>query len=169
MSASRCGARAWLARRTVLLAGVALLAGGAAGAQTRKSPSAPTTPAPGTAVRRGGLDAIRASLGLRSVFEVSHFLVSGRWAFIVCNEVVEDEGTLQETDLSVNALLTRDDTRSSRWRVVELWTLPEDGERPYRVFAERVRQRVRTDSVPDAILPDELPRSPDAPSAAREE
>jgi hypothetical protein len=123
------------------------------------TPSAtPTTPAAGTAVRRGGLDAIRSSLGIRSRFEVSHFLVSGRWAFVVCNEVVEADGELQETDLTVNALLRRDEARSSRWQVVELWTLPEDDERPYRTFAERVRSRVRTDGVPTAILPDDLPR-----------
>jgi hypothetical protein len=143
----------------MLLAGIALMLGGEVRAQTPTA--APTTPAPGSAVRRGGLDAIRASLGVRSRFEVSHFLVSGRWAFIVCNEVVEDEGRLQETDLTVNALLTRDGARSARWRIVELWTLPSEEERPYRAFAERVRARVRSDSVPAAILPDELLRAPE--------
>jgi hypothetical protein len=127
-------------------------------AQPSTAAAKPVTPAAGSAVRRGGLDAIRASLGIRSRFEVSHFLVSGRWAFVVCNEVVEADGELQETDLSVSALLRRDDARTSRWQVVELWALPEDGERPYRQFAARVRSRVRADGVPASILPDDLPR-----------
>jgi hypothetical protein len=144
--------------RAIALTAAMMFSGELQGQSSSPPAATPVTPPPGSAARRGGLDAIRSSLGIRSRFEVSHFIVSGRWAFVVCNEVVEADGELQETDLTVNALLRRDNARAVRWRVVEIWTLPDDEKHPYRTFVERVRARVRTDGVPVAILPEDLSR-----------
>jgi hypothetical protein len=113
------------------------------------------TPAAGSATRAAILDAVRANIGVRSRFKVSHVRASDRWAFVRCVEVVEDGADLQETDLDIAALLERQPVGGAgRWRVVELWSLSTDQERPYAAFARRVRERVRASRVPRGLFPE---------------
>ena len=116
--------------------------------------SAVRTPAAGSAMRTAILDAVRAKVGVRSRFKVSHVRTTDRWAFIRCVEVVNDGEQLQETDLDVAALLERQPgAKGAGWKVAELWALSEDQERPYAAFARRVRDRARTNRIPGALFP----------------
>ena len=120
------------------------------GAQSDVAGAAPSvTPSRGSAERTAILDAVRRATGVRSRFEVDHLKVSGRWAYVRCGEVVIAEGALEETDLSVAALLERATVKGrSGWRVVELWTLPSETERPWKAYASRVRERQRVGRIP---------------------
>ena len=112
------------------------------------------TPAAGSAMRSAILDAVRARVGVRSRFKVSHVRTTDRWAFIRCVEVVNDGEQLQETDLDVAALLERQaGAKGAGWKVAELWALSDDQERPYARFARRVRDRARTARIPGALFP----------------
>jgi hypothetical protein len=72
-----------------------------------------------------------------------------------CVEAIDDEGTLQETDLDIAALLERTGAgAAARWRVVELWALSTNEERPYTPFARRVRERARALGLPVSLFPD---------------
>ena len=114
------------------------------------------TPPAGSPTRRAVLDALRASLDIKSLFEVHHLRVSGRWAYLRCNEVVIFDGERQETDLTVAALLERRESpRGPRWTIVELWTLPEQDARPFAEFVRRVRARQLKDKLPAALFPDD--------------
>ena len=115
-----------------------------------------STPAPGSPTRRAILDALRAKLDIKSVFEVYHLKVSGRWAYLRCNEVVMVDGEKQETDLTVAALFERrEGNASARWRVVELWTLPTDDSEHFKDFVRRVQARQRDSRIPAALFPDD--------------
>lgn len=123
----------------------------APGAATR-----PTAPAAGSPQRTAILSAVRRRLKTSSRFKVDHVRVAGRWAFIRATEVVPLDGEeLQETDLSVAALLEQPAGTTS-WRVAEYWTLPTEGERPLAEFKRRVRERLRVERLPSALLPDDL-------------
>lgn len=112
------------------------------------------TPAAGSSTRTAILDAVRAKVGVRSRFKVSHIRANDRWAFVRCVEVVDDGDSLQETDLDIAALLERRrGTNGEAWQVVELWALSTDQERPYSAFAKRLRQRVRTARISTALFP----------------
>ena len=113
------------------------------------------TPAAGSATRTALLDAVRGHLDVRSRFKVSHVRATDRWAFVRCVEAIDDEGTLQETDLDIAALLERTGAgAAARWRVVELWALSTNEERPYTPFARRVRERARALGLPVSLFPD---------------
>ena len=113
------------------------------------------TPGAGSATRTALLDAIRKHFDVRSRFKVGHARVTDRWAFVRCVEVVDDDGSLQETDLDVAALLERRTTGgTARWHVVEVWAVSTDDTRPYAAFARRVRERARAQGIPTALFPD---------------
>lgn len=113
------------------------------------------TPAAGSATRTAILDAVRKHVGVRSRFKVSHVRATDRWAFVRCVEVIDDGENLQETDLDIAALLERSGTGdTARWRVVEMWSLSTNEERPYTPFARRVRERARELRLPVALFPD---------------
>ena len=113
------------------------------------------TPKAGSAERKALLDAVRKRLRMESQFKVGHLMTDGRWAFFRGGEVVPTgEGELQETDLSVAALLERRTVAGrAAWAVVEIWTLPTDEKQSYSSFVGRVRQR---GGVPSSILPSDL-------------
>ena len=116
-------------------------------ASTPSADSSVRTPAAGSATRTGILDAVRAKLGVRSRFKVTHIRATDRWAFVRCVEVVADGADLQETDLDVAALVERQAAGGvGRWKVVESWALSTDQEQPYAAFARRVRERARSRS-----------------------
>ena len=113
------------------------------------------SPAAGSATRTAILDAVRKQVAVRSRFKVSHLRTTDRWAFVRCVEVIDDDGALQETDLDIAALLQRTGAgTAARWRVVELWSLSANDERPYTPFARRVRERARELRLPIALFPD---------------
>jgi hypothetical protein len=115
-----------------------------------------TTPAQGSKERSALLTAVRQQLKTSSRFKVDHVRVAGRWAFLRATEVVPLEGKeLQETDLSVAALLERRPD-SPGWRVTDYWTLPGESERPLADFRRRVQERLRTERLPAALLPGDL-------------
>lgn len=94
-----------------------------------------TTPPPGSPERTAQLDAVRAALHLDSKasrFKVLHLRRAGNWAYFEGNEVVPLEGReWQETDLSAKVLLAQGKVG---WRVVLLWSLPQDDTYPLRRF-----------------------------------
>ena len=113
------------------------------------------SPAAGSATRTAILDAVRKHVGARSRFKVSHVRMTDQWAFVRCVEVIDDDGALQETDLDIAALLQRTGAgAAARWRVVDLWSLSANDERPYTPFARRVRERARALRLPVALFPD---------------
>jgi hypothetical protein len=121
----------------------------------QRTDSTVRTPAAGSVTRAALLDAVRAKVGVRSRFKVSHVRANDRWAFVRCVEVVEDGANLQETDLDVAALLERQISGGvGRWKVVDLWALSTDDERPYAAFARRVRDRVRATAIPKTLFPE---------------
>jgi hypothetical protein len=129
----------------------------AAGAQASRAVLAGvTTPAAGSPSRAGILTAVRRQLSATSRFKVDHVRVAGRCAFVRATEVVPlDRGEQQETDLSVAALLERSPDTSS-WIVRDYWTLPGESERPFADFRRRVRERLRVERIPAALLPGDL-------------
>jgi hypothetical protein len=127
-----------------------------AGAQPPNATSAArvTAPVPGSPARKAILDALRASLDIKSVFEVHHLRVSGPWAYLRCNEVFFDGDEKQETDLSVAALLERRaGAGSEKWVVVELWTLPSDDKEPFKDFVRRIQAKQHAARIPAALFP----------------
>jgi hypothetical protein len=137
---------------TIAAAAAPPSAGGAGPVTTAENPAA------GSPERTAILNALRQRLHTRSRFRVDHLRVAGRWAFVRATEEVElDRGEAQETDLSVAALLEHPaGSTRSWWRITELWTLPDERERPLADFARRVRQRVRAEGLPAGLLPDDL-------------
>jgi len=127
--------------------------------ETAKQPAALAdtvvrTPATGSPTRTAILDAVRAEFGVRSRFKVSYIRANDRWAFVRCVEVVDDGGSLQETDLDIAALLERRrGEKGEAWHVVEQWALSTDQDRPYAAFAKRLRDRVRAAGVPTTLFP----------------
>lgn len=115
------------------------------------------TPGAGSPTRTRILDAVRNRLQLQSRFKVDYVRMAGRWAFIRGTEVVElDKGELQETDLTVAALLELPLADATKFRVVEVWTLPDEQTRPFAEFVRRVREHVQRERLPRALLPDDL-------------
>jgi hypothetical protein len=113
------------------------------------------SPSAGSATRTAILDAVRKHIRVRSRFKVSHLWMTDQWAFVRCVEVIDDDGALQETDLDIAALLQRTGAGAAApWRVVDLWSLSADDERPYTPFARRVRERARERRLPVALFPD---------------
>lgn len=117
---------------------------------SQRSDTSVRIPAAGSATRTAILGAVRAHVGVKSRFKVTHVRATDRWAFVRCTEVVDDGTQLQETDLDVAALLER---RGARWAVVDLWSLGANDERPCAPFARRVRQRVKDARLPTALFP----------------
>jgi hypothetical protein len=119
---------------------------------------AATTPAQASPERTALLDAVRARLKIKSQFKVYHLKSGGGWAFFHGGEVVDSGGgKLQETDLSVLALLQRKTVAGkAAWYVAELWTLPTDDKLPRDEFARRVRRRRQAGRVPADIFPPDL-------------
>ena len=122
-----------------------------------------TIPAPGSPPHDAILDALRARLGVTSGLAVDHLAMTatdGVYAFVRATELVpvdEPDGERQETDLAVMALLTLESGGAERaWRVVELWTLPDDTRRPRDAFVRRVRARQAASRLPSALLPADL-------------
>lgn len=126
-----------------------------AATQKQTSTTKIRTPGQGSPERRVVLDAVRARLGIKSRFQVTHLMSDGRTAFFQGGEVVEAEGELQETDLSVLVLLERTGAGNS-WKVVDLWTLHMTGEREYTDFLARLRRRVKTGTLARELLPSGL-------------
>lgn len=102
--------------RAAVLGAIAVGWSGIAWAQPQPVASAVSTPAPGSPTRRAILDALRAKLDIKSVFEVHHLKVAGRWAYLRCNEVVIADGEKQETDLTVAALFEQRKGAVAAWR-----------------------------------------------------
>jgi hypothetical protein len=113
-----------------------------------------TTPAIGSATRRAILDAVRSHLGIESKFQVQYLKVTGRWSYLRAGEIVEDDGSTQETDLSIAALLER--PAGGTWKVVELWSLPGEDYFSFAEFSRIVREREARDQIPAALFPPEL-------------
>jgi hypothetical protein len=119
-----------------------------------------TVPGPGTPPRDAILDAVRERLDVTSRFRVDHVAMAATdaaYAFVRATEVVDVNGPdaeEQETELTVMALLELPQGGAGRaWRVVELWTLPGDAERPRRDFVRRVRARQAAARLPAALFP----------------
>ena len=128
-------------------------------AQNSASPIASKvrTPPQGSPERRALLDAMRAKLKIKSRFQVAHLMTDGQTAFFEGTEVVEAEGELQETDLSVLALLElKTSSGKERWEVADLWTLNMPEEDARKNFVARIRKRVNAGTVPRKLLPDDL-------------
>jgi hypothetical protein len=116
------------------------------------------TPAQGSPERQAMLDAVRVRLQLKSRFKVYHLKLKGNWAYFHGGEVVDaGEGELQETDLSVKALLERKQINGKPlWTVAELWTLPTEDKFPYKNFVARTRRRLKLSNVPADIFPADM-------------
>jgi hypothetical protein len=84
--------------------------------------------------------------------------LKGNWAYFHGGEVVDaGEGELQETDLSVKALLERKQINGKPlWTVAELWTLPTEDKFPHKNFVARTRRRLKLSRVPAAIFPADM-------------
>ncbi|HVG30022.1 MAG TPA: hypothetical protein VM864_10015 [Pyrinomonadaceae bacterium] len=116
-----------------------------------------TAPAQGSAERKAVLDGVRARLKIKSQFKVYHLKVSGDWAYFFGGEVVAADGELQETDLTVKALLARKGAAGkATWAVAEIWTLPDEERQPFEKFSARVRARQKAENIPADIFPAEL-------------
>lgn len=116
-----------------------------------------TTPPQGSPERKAILDAVRRRLKIQSQFKVDYLKVNGNWCFFNGGEVVMAEHELQETDLSVAALLERKTvTGKTTWVVAEIWTLPTDEQQPREKFVARVRQKQKAMSIPKDVFPDDL-------------
>ena len=119
----------------------------------------PREPRPGTAERAALTNAVRLAVGNSSSYRIDHLRATPRWAFFSGTEVVPLDATeLQETDLSVQALLERQlpGDGAPRWKVVELWTLPTNDRAPHAPFLQRLRDRMTRDAVPKALFPPDL-------------
>lgn len=121
--------------------------------------AAATTPAQGSPERRALLDAVRARLKIKSQFKVNHLKAGDGWAYFDGGEVVDaGGGELQETDLSVRALLAlrKSAAGKSVWSVVEIWTLPTDDKLSHDSFLARLRRRRGAEKIPAGIFPPDL-------------
>lgn len=116
------------------------------------------TPGAGSATRTAMLDAIRQRLKMSGKFRVDHIRTWGRWGFVRATEVVElDKGELQETDLTVAALLEMPvGTGTKQWRIAELWSLPDDQAHPMADFLRAIRAKQRAEKLPSSLFPDDL-------------
>ena len=116
------------------------------------------TPAPGSRQRAAILDAVRRRVKPAGKFRVDHIRMAGGWAFVRATEVFPlDGGELQETDLTVAALVELPAASPNGWwRVADYWTLPGEEERPLAEFTKRVRDRLRAERLPAALLPGDL-------------
>jgi hypothetical protein len=116
------------------------------------------TPRSGSPVRAAILDALRSRLKTKSRFKVDHIRTTGAWAFVRATEVVPlEHGEQQETDLSVAALLEKaPGSTPSRWRIVDIWTLPGNDAKPLADFSRRVKRRIAAERLPPALLPEDL-------------
>jgi hypothetical protein len=150
------------ARLAIFIATLALApAHASSGATTpaaRQDEGRATAPAQGSAERKAVLDGVRARLKIKSQFKVYHLKVSGDWAYFFGGEVVAADGELQETDLTVKALLARRKGAAGKdvWAVAEIWTLPDEERQPFEKFVSRVRARRKAERVPADIFPAEL-------------
>jgi hypothetical protein len=117
-----------------------------------------STPGPGSPERAAILDAVRRRVKPSGKFRVDHIRMAGGWAFVRATEVFPlDGGELQETDLTVAALLELPaGSTTGWWRIADYWTLPGDQDRPLAEFAKRVRDRLRAERLPAALLPGDL-------------
>lgn len=119
----------------------------------RAVPAAAATPPLGGAERKALLDAVRAGLGMspESRFRVSHLRQSDRWAYFEGTEAFPmDDGTWQETDLTVHALLAR---AGRGWRLEQVWTLPDDEKLSLATFETRLAALRRRNHIPDDLFP----------------
>lgn len=116
------------------------------------------TPGPGSKTRTAILDALRERLKMKGRFRVDHIRTYKSWAFVRATEVVElDKGELQETDLTVSALLERSaNSKQGVWRIVELWTLPDDEKHSMADFLRNIRAKQRAERLPAALFPEDL-------------
>jgi hypothetical protein len=149
-------------RSATLFATLALAAASATAGVVARAPrqgeGRATAPAQGSAERKAVLDGVRARLKIKSQFKVYHLKVSGDWAYFFGGEVVAAEGELQETDLTVKALLARKKGAAGKdtWAVAEIWTLPDEERQPFEKFSARVRARRKAENIPADIFPAEL-------------
>ena len=128
-----------------------------ASATRQSSATRVRTPAQGSSERLALLDAVRTKLNIKSRFRVTHLMTDGGTAFFEGSEVVEAEGELQETDLSVLALMERRSSGSKeRWEIVDLWTLHMPEEDARKDFVARLRKRVNAGTLLRNLLPDDL-------------
>lgn len=130
-----------------------------AAVQATDKSAAATTPAQGSPERKALLDAVRARLKIKSQFKVNHLKAGGDWAYFDGGEVVDaGGGELQETDLSVRALLARKKTAAGKhvWAVVEIWTLPTNDQLSSDAFVARLRRRRGASKIPASIFPPDL-------------
>lgn len=120
------------------------------------------TPGAGSKTRTAILDALRDRLKMKGRFRVDHIRTYNNWAFVRATEVVElDKGELQETDLTVSALLELPaNSTIGAWRIVELWTLPDNEKLSMADFMRSVRARQRSNHLPNALFPDDLSGTP---------
>lgn len=104
------------------------------------------------------LDALRQRLKMSGKFRVDHIRTWRRWGFVRATEVVElEKGEVQETDLTVAALLELPaGSKTGWWRIVELWTLPDDQTHPMKDFLTAIRAKQRRENLPAALFPEDL-------------
>ena len=115
------------------------------------------TPAPDSPDHTAILDALLQLLHISNRLRIDHIRTSGNWAFVRGTEVVLlDDAEEQETDLTVAALLQLPEGSTAGWLVLDYWTLPDEQARPLATFLDRVRERLREEGLPDALLPDDL-------------
>jgi hypothetical protein len=146
-----------LATMVAALALAAYAPAGAVAPAARQGEGKATAPAQGSADRKAVLDGVRARLKIKSQFKVYHLKVSGDWAYFFGGEVVAADGELQETDLTVKALLARENVAGKPvWAVAEIWTLPDEERQPFEKFSARVRARRKAENIPADIFPAEL-------------
>lgn len=144
------------------LPGDALPVGTTAADTTRADTTPVLTPGAGSKTRTAILDALRYRLKMNGRFRVDHIRTYNSWAFVRATEVVElDKGELQETDLTVSALLELPaNSTIAAWRIVELWTLPDNDKLSMADFMRGVRAKQRTNHLPNALFPDDLLSTP---------
>jgi hypothetical protein len=104
------------------------------------------------------VDALRNRLRSSGKFRADHIRAAGSWAFVRATETVSlSGGEIQETDNTVAALLELPkQSAMGWWRIVDVWTLPTDAEKPLADFTRRVRERLRAQGLPASLLPDDL-------------
>lgn len=128
------------------------------GGAGKAAAAAAVTPAQGSPERKAVLDAVRVRLQLKSQFKVYHLKLKGNWAYFHGGEVVDaGEGELQETDLSVKALLERKQIDGKPlWTVAEIWTLPTDDKFSHKNFVTRALRRRKLSNTPADIFPADM-------------
>jgi hypothetical protein len=131
---------------------------GSSAAATRNAPVQVTTPGPDSPLHTAIVDALRNRLKSSGRFRVDHIRAAGKWAFVRATETVTlDGGETQETDNTIAALLELPaGSKMGWWRIVDVWTLPGEADKPLAEFTRRVRQRLRAEGVPETLLPADL-------------